>query len=129
MLSEIKRTKRTSARSPNINFKGVENNEKKEEMTWKELNQEFRKAEEKGKSILGYVVFTKDSFTKEYTEKERTYEISSHNKAFIKGMGGYSIYANCLDGKDLNVRIEQYMTDIYGGKDGWKIEKCYILKE
>ena len=41
-------------------------------------------------------------------------------------MGGYSIYASSLDGSDENVRLEAYMADEYGGKDGWKIEKCYV---
>ena len=28
-----------------------------------------------------------------------------------------------------NVRLEAYMADEYGGKDGWKIEKCYVKDE
>ena len=71
-------------------------------------------------------VFTADSFDKSYTEEERTYVVGSNNKAFIEGMGGYSIYASSLDGSDKNVRLEAYMADEYGGKDGWKIEKCYM---
>ena len=59
-------------------------------------------------------------------EKERTYVVSSNNKAFIEGMGGYSIYASSLDGSDKCVRLEAYMADEHGGKDGWKIEKCYV---
>ena len=47
-------------------------------------------------------------------------------KAFIEGMGGYSIYASSLDGSDKCVRLEAYMADEHGGKDGWKIEKCYV---
>ena len=41
-------------------------------------------------------------------------------------MGGYSIYASALDGTDMGVRLEQYMADERGGKDGWKIERCYM---
>ena len=70
--------------------------------------------------------FTEDSFDKPYTEEERTYVVSSNNKAFIEGMGGYSIYASSLDGTDKCVRLEAYMADEHGGKDGWKIEKCYV---
>ena len=54
------------------------------------------------------------------------YVVSSNNKAFIEGMGGYSIYASSLDGSDKCVRLEAYMADEHGGKDGWKIEKCYV---
>lgn len=75
--------------------------------------------------INGYVVITKDSFNKEYTEEERTYEVSSDNKAFIPGMLGYSIYGNCLDGKDRGVRMDNYLEEEHNG-GGWKVEKCYI---
>ena len=76
--------------------------------------------------ISGYIVFTQDSFTEAYSEEQRTYAVSSNNKAFIEGMGGYSIYASSLDGSDPCVRLEAYMADEHGGKDGWKIERCYM---
>ena len=41
-------------------------------------------------------------------------------------MGGYSIYASCLDGTDPCVRLEGYMELEHGGKGGWKVEYCYI---
>lgn len=72
------------------------------------------------------VVFTADSFDKEYSEESRSYIVSSDNKAFLDGMGGYSIYASCLDGTDPCVRLEGYMAAEHGGKDGWKVEYCYI---
>ena len=51
--------------------------------------------------------------------------MSSDNKAFQSGMGGYSIFASCLDGTDPLVRIDLLMRDEYG----WKIEKCYMIKD
>lgn len=97
------------------------------EMSYSELKSRFREAEEKGNEHLKcYITFTSDSFTEPYSEEARTYVISSDNKAFIPNMGGYSIYGSSLDGKDLMVRLEQYMTEEYGGKDGWKIEKCCL---
>ena len=75
--------------------------------------------------MLGYIVFTEDSFTEPYTEEQRTYVVSSDNKAFKPNMGGYSIYASSLDGVDKMVRLEAYMAAEHGGKDGWKIERCY----
>ena len=65
-------------------------------------------------------------YTEAYSEEQRTYAVSSNNKAFIEGMGGYSIYASSLDGSDPCVRLEAYMADEHGGKDGWKIERCYM---
>ena len=101
----------------------------KVQMSYYELKSYFREAEEKGKEHLkGYITFTSDSFTEPYSEESRTYVVSSNNKAFIPNMGGFSIYGSSIDGKDSMVRLEQYMADEYGGKNGWKIEKCFLEK-
>lgn len=68
-------------------------------------------------------VITEDSFNKPYSLTERSYHFNNHNKAFIPNMLGKSIFASCLDGKDLNVRLD-YM--LY---NGWKVEYCYITNE
>ena len=96
------------------------------EMSYQQLKAYLRQAEKDRSHTVGYIVFTADSFDKSYTEEERTYVVGSNNKAFIEGMGGYSIYASSLDGSDKCVRLEAYMADEHGGKDGWKIEKCYV---
>ena len=98
-------------------------------MTYSEMRELFRAAEDEGKHITGYVVFTQDSFEDPYPEKSRTYVISSDNKAFQSGMGGYSIYGHCLDGTDPCVRLEQYMAAEHGGKNGWQIERCYMKED
>ena len=61
--------------------------------------------------------------------ESRTYAVSSDNKAFRPNMGGYSIYASSLDGSDPCVRLEQYMASEYGGKNGWQIERCYMMSD
>lgn len=76
--------------------------------------------------ITGKILFTQDSFTKEYREESRTYVVSSDNKAFIPGMGGYSIFGSALDGTDNNARLDRTMAVEHGGEDGWKVEKCFI---
>lgn len=81
------------------------------------------------KKIYGVIVFTPESFSELYTEIERSYRVSSLNKAFIPGQFGYSIFANCLDGKDVGVRLEQYMSAEQGGKDGWVVDYCYLEEE
>lgn len=68
------------------------------------------------------IVFTKESFTEEYSEQERSYAISSGDKYFDPNMGGSSLYGNCLDGKDRFVRLDHYMYS------GWEVEYCYITK-
>lgn len=98
-----------------------------ETMTYGELTSRFRENERNGgKPMTGYIVFTSDSFEKEYSEAERTYEVSSRNKAFMPNMGGYSIYGSSLDGGDKNVRLEQYMADEYANAGKWKVERCYV---
>lgn len=99
------------------------------ELSYNEMKRIFRQIEKEGNHTTGYVVFTEDSFDKPYTEEQRTYVISSDNKAFIEGMGGYSIYASSLDGSDPCVRLDHYMLAERGGKNGWKIEKCYMKDE
>ena len=89
------------------------------ELTYSELADRFRNAESEGKKHLtGYIVFSQESFNKPYDEKSRTYAVSSDNKAFKAGLGGYS----CLDGSDPCVRLDGYMR----GENAWKIEKCYL---
>ena len=74
------------------------------------------------KVLKGVIVFTQDSFDKTYTEGERSYEVTSDNKAFLPNMISNSIFGNCLDGIDNGVRLDLY---IY---DGWKIDYCYITE-
>ena len=89
----------------------------------------FRAAERAKQSVSGFIVFTADSFKKPYAEDARTYGVSSKNKAFQDGMGGYSIYGSSLDGTDPCVRLERYMAVEKGSKDGWKIERCYMMSD
>ncbi len=72
------------------------------------------------------IVFTADSFTQPYSLESRTYLVSSDNKAFLPNMGGYSIYGSCKDGSDPCVRLEAYIAEERGGKDGWKVDYCYL---
>ena len=101
--------------------------EQQVDMSYGELAAQFRAQERSGtgRHMLGYIVFTEDSFTEPYTEEQRTYVVSSDNKAFKPNMGGYSIYASSLDGVDKMVRLEAYMAAEHGGKNGWKVERCY----
>lgn len=76
--------------------------------------------------LTACIVFTADSFMKPYSLESRTFVVSSNNKAFLPRMGGYSIFASSLDGSDRGVRLEQYMAAERGGKDGWKVDYCYL---
>ena len=106
-------------------------NTKIKDVTYGELVSYFKAVEnaKTGKHLSGYIIFTEDSFTAPYSKLARTYRVSSDNKAFQPGMGGYSIYGSALDGTDPLVRLEQYMAAERGGKNGWKIERCYVKEE
>lgn len=102
-------------------------------ITWSELCIAMWKFNEKHgyttkgnkERLEGVVVITEDSFTRPFTELERSYKFSSDNKAFIPNQCGNSIFADCLDGKDLGVRIDWYIHD---PKMPWKVEYCYLLE-
>ena len=73
--------------------------------------------------LIGVVVYKQgDWFNKQYTENERSYRVSSDNKAFISGQIGRSIFADCLDGLDIGVRLDWYNSD-------WEVDYCYMLEE
>lgn len=96
-------------------------------MTYVTMRSYFRAAERARQHLSGFIVFSPASFDKEYSVESRTYAVSSDNKAFRPNIGGYSIYASSLDGSDPCVRLEQYMASEYGGKNGWQIERCYMI--
>lgn len=87
-------------------------------MTLYELQKEFWDSETERKAVI---VFTKESFKKDYTETERSYEVSSDCKYFKSGKISNSLYGNCLDGKDNGVRL-----DLYIGNGEWHVEKIYL---
>lgn len=103
--------------------------EQQVELPYAKMKELFRKAERAGAHVCGYITFMQDGFTVQYSERSRTYAVSSDNKAFQPNQGGYSIYGSCLDGTDPCVRLEQYMAAEYGGEKGWSVERCYMLRE
>lgn len=100
-------------------------------MNYSKLKTLFCKHESENPSthLTAYITFS--SFgpenTKEYPWEARTYAVSSDNKAFQPNMGGYSIFGSCLDGTDRCVRLEAYMAEERGGKNGWAVEDCCIV--
>lgn len=103
-------------------------------ITYSELCSAFRARESANqclpyhehKHLSGCIVFTEDSFNKPYSLEARTYAVTSDNKAYQPNMGGYSIYGSAIDGSDPLIRLERYMAAEKGGKDGWKVDYCYL---
>lgn len=102
-------------------------------ITWNEFCEAMRKFNDdhgyttKGNKerLKGVVVFTKDSFSRPFTEKERSYQTDNDEKAFLPNQCSNSIFADCLDGKDLGVRLDWYMH----GEKPWKVEYCYLIED
>ena len=97
--------------------------EQQVELPYGKMKELFRKAERAGIHVCGYITFMQDCFTAQYSERSRTYAVSSGNKAFQPNMGGYSVYGSCLDGTDPCVRLEQYMAVERGGEKGWSDDR------
>lgn len=99
-------------------------------MDYAQLKRVFRKLKHSSpnEDLTAHIIFTEDSFDNKYSLLSRTYRVSSDNKAFWPSMGGYSIYAYCLDvTSDQGVRLDWYMSE-EGNLGGWKVEDCYILE-
>ncbi len=92
-------------------------------MTWNEMCQKFEEHEQNSpkEHLTAHVEFSEDSWDKPYTKENRTYVVSSNNKAFQLNKNGYSIFGWCLDGKDNGVRLDWYM------QNGWKVINCEII--
>jgi len=70
------------------------------------------------------IVFTQDSFSKEYSEVERAYIVSSSSCHFNPGTISNELTGSSLSGGDLGVRLDCYMY----AKNGWKVDYCYIVE-
>lgn len=68
------------------------------------------------------IVFTQGSFEKNYTELERSYKIKSDAKYFNIQMIGNSLFGDCLDGSEHDIRLDKHIDN-----DGWVIDYCYII--
>ena len=99
-------------------------------MDYNELKQIFQELKRTSprENLTAHIIFTEDSFTKPYPLLSRTYRVSSDNKAFWPNIGGYSIFAYCLDGTDQGVRLDWNMAE-EGNPGGWEVERCYILEQ
>lgn len=94
-------------------------------MTFSEFCGVMSKANAEGKRLTGVIVFTQDSFPRNYTEQERSYRVSSMAKYFRKGVSGSALPGDCLDGRDLGVRLDYYMK---AGTPRWKVETTWMCE-
>lgn len=100
-------------------------------MTYAELRKFLREHERNcpEEHLTAYITFSNfgPESSLSYTQLSRTYAITSNSKAFRPDMAGYSIFGQCLDGKDFGVRLDRFMAEERGGKTGWVVEDCCIV--
>lgn len=90
-------------------------------MTWSEFDKVMCKANDANNHIIGVIVYKASNFKKQYQSlEERSYKVSSDNKVFQAGAGGYSLFGSNLARTDLGVRLERI---------GWAIEYCYLVEK
>ena len=77
-------------------------------------------------AICGYIRFTVDGFKdKTLTDDERTFRVWSDNKAFMPGMGGYSVFGYNI-GLHESLRLDTVMSDECGAHDWMVTDKCWM---
>lgn len=90
-------------------------------MSWSEMVRLFMEHNETNpdETLVGYVVYKASNWPeKEYSEQERTYAVYSSSNGFFSGKISNCVYGDCLDGRDLGVRLDWY---------DWKKEYCYMV--
>lgn len=96
-------------------------------MEYKELAQIFadHEATEPKYHLDGYITFSDFGAYEDpaYTLLDRTYIVSSDNKAYRPNRLGFSIFGSCLNGHDDCVRLEKYMQQ----PNGWVPGECCLL--
>ena len=84
-------------------------------MKYQELERIFRAHEaDRPKYHLDGLITFSDLGTYEdpsNTQRDRTYIVSSNNKAYKPNSLGYSIFGTCLNGTDTGVRLESFMRE------------------
>ena len=97
-------------------------------MLYRELRDRFIKFNREhpnANPLKGFIVFSAENWPKTYSEKSRTYEVHSDNKAFRPNASSCSLFGSSLDGTDQGVRLDWYMAD-FGIPGGWAVERCII---
>lgn len=98
-------------------------------MTYAALKQAFREYNKTSlkEKLTAHIIFAENSFTQKYPLLSRTYRITSDEKSYQPDKDGYSIFGECLDRTDQDVRLEHYMAE-EGVDDGWKVQDGYMLE-
>ena len=72
-------------------------------MLYRELRDRFIKFNREHPNatpLKGFIVFSAENWPKTYSEKSRTYEVHSDNKAFRPNASSCSLFGSSIDGTD-----------------------------
>ena len=73
------------------------------------------------KKIYFVITYAQSNFTRQYTPKERAYIVASNSgKACYHGLCGNSLIGDCMDGRDIGVRLDAY---------DWTVESIFQIPE
>lgn len=87
-------------------------------MTLNEFDTLMERANDKGITRHGVIVYSQDNWQTPYSLEARSYVVSSDNRRYQMGKISSSVFGSSLDGSDVGVRLDMY---------GWKVEDCYML--
>lgn len=77
----------------------------------------------------GVIVFKQHpSWKREFSELERSYEISGECNAFDNDKISTALWGDCLGCKDEEVRLDWYMK-ADDPKERWVVDYCYLLEK
>lgn len=96
-------------------------------LTWAEFTKtmcRFNEETNEEETLTGTVVFADLGALAGEPMLRRSYRINNHNKAWISGMGGYSIYGSSLDGSDPCCRLDYLMREECGKV--FTVSYCYF---
>lgn len=69
-------------------------------------------------NLSAVIVYKASNWSKPYSLEERSYKVTNNNRFFQSNKISNSLFGDCLDGKDLGVRLDVYK---------WDVEYCYML--
>ena len=104
------------------------NEGKEDRLTWEQFEEAMTNASKEGKELSGVIVFSPESFDREYPEESRSYRVSSDNKYWDGSKIGSSLFGYCLDGTDQGARLDWYMKAVPEDNLGkrWIVDYCYL---
>ena len=100
----------------------MEHMEDVERMTWEETVERMTRFNLRNPHLMekacifAVVVFKPGNWTLPYTLEQRSYKISNANRRFQPGKISNGVYGDCLDGRDLGVRLDWH---------DWTVDYCY----